>query len=162
MLSAYVKNVRIPFDNGQLKQGGKSFAESLISDLVKSAFPDFSIKRNVRPDWLRSEKGKPIELDIMIPEMKIAIEVQGPQHFRQIYGDREQHQNLKKNDLLKKQKCREQGLRLIWMSVDGINKDIVRVPKREKLRVIEEIISNLQNSTNKFVFWKNAKEYALE
>ena len=48
------------------------------------------------------------------------------------------------------------------MSVDGINKDIVRVPKREKLRVIEEIISNLQNSTNKFVFWKNAKEYALE
>ena len=44
MLSAYTASVREPFDNGKLKQGGKSFAEDLIADLIREAFPALSIK----------------------------------------------------------------------------------------------------------------------
>lgn len=47
--------------------------------LEEFGFPD--LKENYRPDWMQSEKGERLELDFYIPSLRIAIEVQGQQHF---------------------------------------------------------------------------------
>ena len=120
-------SIRKDFDLGKLRQGGKSFAEKLIVDVLKATYPDWYIKRNVRPDWLKNDRGNLVELDIFIPEKNLAIEIQGPQHFKQIW-DEQQFNKLKKNDMHKKKACRERNIKLIWMNVEGINKDLLRIP----------------------------------
>ena len=48
-MTVYLDRIRADFESGKLKQGGKSFAEDLISNLMINAFPGIAIKRNVSP-----------------------------------------------------------------------------------------------------------------
>ena len=154
LLNIYIDNIRGDFDARKLKQGGKSFAEKLIVDILKVAFPDLQIKRNVRPDWLKNDKGNRLELDIFFPEIKLAIEIQGPQHFIPIWG-KEQFSNLVKNDAYKKEVCKQKNIKLMWISIEAINKDLLRLPSEKKIKVISDLITNFINSKHSFLNLKN-------
>jgi hypothetical protein len=56
---------------------------SFIQDLVKKQlsiwFPDKQIIENYRPDWLVG-----LEIDLYLPELKLAVEVNGLQHYVKI------------------------------------------------------------------------------
>jgi len=118
-----------------------------------------NILENIRPDNLRSEKNTPLELDLYIPELKIAIELQGPQHFREVYGE---NSSLKKNDLRKKQWCRDNKIKFIWMNWDGFNKDLLRLSFAQRTERLKDIMDSFVERSEYFLWWKNETSFHYE
>ena len=89
------------------------------------------IKRNVRSII------KPLELDIYLPEYKLAIEFNGLWSHSEIGGNKDRHYHLTKTNL-----CKEKGVELIHIFEDEwINKqDIVKSIIKNKLRQIKNKI----------------------
>lgn len=57
------------------------------------------------------------KIDIFIPDLNIAIEIQGPYHFP-VMGKLEQYLFQRKSDIKKNRWCREQGITLLYFSYD--------------------------------------------
>lgn len=53
-----------------------SYIQSLIKKQVQEWFPNEEIKENYRPDWLIG-----LEIDLYLPNLNMAIEVDGLQHY---------------------------------------------------------------------------------
>lgn len=70
----------------------------------------------VRPLWLRNERGNVMELDGYAPELKLAFEYQGLQHYK---WERFFHESVsafnerQANDVVKQRLCRERGITLL-------------------------------------------------
>jgi len=77
--------------------------------------------------WLISPKGYPLQLDRFYPELKIAFEVQGRQHFEYeagIHGTLENFLYMQKCDEIKKQTCKEKKIKLVEIRyADDITKE---------------------------------------
>lgn len=52
------------------------------------------------------------ELDIYVPELKIAFEIQGVFHYQPIFGNKK-FESIQQNDAAKRQKCKELGINLV-------------------------------------------------
>jgi hypothetical protein len=89
----------------------RSRAELLIESLVRRDFPDTEIQTNVR-----AVLDSGLEIDILLPEINIAIELNGPVHYFPIYGD-EKFKKTKNNDLLKQIEIQEKGINLIVVDI---------------------------------------------
>lgn len=150
MINSYIKEIYSDFNDNKLKQGGKSFAEKIISQSLSKIYPNHEILENKRPDELRSEKNKPLELDLHIPEIKLAIEIQGPQHFRDVYGC---NKALMKNDIVKKEWCKKKEIKLIWMNWEGLNKSLFKLSFIERTKRINEILEAFLKSKYNFLKW---------
>jgi hypothetical protein len=161
-MEIYLDKIKEPFDLGKLKQGGKSFAEGFIANLIGDTFESQKIQRNIRPEWLRSSKGKCLELDIFMPQMKLAIEIQGLQHSVDLYGKPKQLAKRKENDLFKKRICKKRGVKLIWMDWNGVNKCLMREPREIRIETIKSLIEDFMGSDYKFLDWKNISEMTFE
>lgn len=59
------------------------------------------------------------KIDIFIPDLNIAIEIQGPYHFP-VMGKLEQYLFQRKSDIKKNRWCREQGITLLYFSYDKL------------------------------------------
>lgn len=61
-------------------------SQKKVKDIIKEIFPDKEVCFNYKGfDWLYNEKTKgKQELDIFVPELKLAIEYDGQQHFRPV------------------------------------------------------------------------------
>lgn len=153
-LDIYLKRIERPFNEGKLKQGGRSFAEGFIVNLLEDIFKSKVVKRNFRPEWLRNKRGKCLELDIFLPELNLAIEIQGLQHFTDLYSDTSLHERLKENDLFKKKICSEKGVKLIWMDWSGINRSLMRQTLEIRRKVIDELLTDFLMSNYSFLFWR--------
>jgi len=108
-LSRLIENItREEFGFRKIGEGWVS--ESILFNIVRKLFPEKEILRRYRPDWLNG-----LELDIYLPELKIAFEYQGQQHFFPIkaWGGKKSFQELKKRDLLKKELCKNLDIKLI-------------------------------------------------
>jgi len=161
-LTIYLNSIREDFDQSKLRQGGKSFAEGFIANMVQDIFHGDRVIRNSRPDWLRSDKQRSLELDIHVPEKNLAIEIQGPQHFNDLYSREEQHLRRLENDLFKKKTCRSRGTRLIWMYWEGVNESLMKLPYKMRLGILRDQINGFINSEYAFLVWKNVKELHFE
>ena len=78
------------------------------------------------------------ELDIYIPSLKLAFEIQGIFHYKPIYGE-EKLEQIQKNDLEKIQKCKELEINLIHID---ISKQKVFKPETSQI-YLQDILNNI-------------------
>lgn len=124
ILSEYIERVTPDVLAGKHKAPSRSSAEYFISQDLKSLFPNHKVRHGERP--IRHPNGSFLELDLQIPELKFAIEVQGPTHYSDLYGN---HDEVKRRDEYKKQWCHERGIKLMHIEWEGYMKTIYRLPE---------------------------------
>ena len=73
--------------------------------------------------WLRKNKNSPLFLDFYLPDYNVAIECQGVQHFMPIKNNVDKFEKIKFNDRFKKEKCEENGIKLLYFSHEIISKN---------------------------------------
>ena len=91
--------------------------EFYLYSLVKRYYSDTIYQ--FRATWLENQS-----LDIFIPSLNVGIEYQGIQHYESVdlFGGEDEFQKRKINDTKKREKCRENGIRLIeWPYTDKIS-----------------------------------------
>jgi ribosomal protein S18 len=73
-------------------------SESRLFDIVKELFPNYIIERAIRPDFLEG-----LEIDIYLPQLKLAIEYQGKQHYEvvEFWGGKDALNKRQVNDAKK-------------------------------------------------------------
>jgi len=105
--------VRLRFGHKRVGEGWSS--ETILYYIVKSIFPNMTIHRHFRPDFLQG-----LELDIFINELNIGIEYQGVQHFQPVkhWGGEEGLKKRKSMDRKKKRICKRSGIKLIYFKYD--------------------------------------------
>jgi hypothetical protein len=109
VLSKKIENtVREEF--GFRKVGDRWTSETLLYTIVRNIFPNLEIIRHHRPDWLQG-----LEIDIFLPDLRLAIEYQGQQHFHAVeaWGGTDALHALQDRDHRKASLCEERGVRLI-------------------------------------------------
>jgi hypothetical protein len=96
--------------------GAYSKLHNYTAKKLRDNLPDLRIMENYHPDWLLSPIGTRLELDIFLPEINTAIEIQGAQHFsftsffHKSYSDFEKQ---KEYDEEKRNLCYGAGIKLI-------------------------------------------------
>lgn len=150
MIRTYLDGLLPDYRDGKVKAGGKSAAESLLDRLLQQVFPNTTIKRNYRPANLRSPKGRPLEFDLWLPDLDLAIEVQGPQHFRTVYSD---NTTQIANDQFKREWCAIEGVKLVWINWEGATKSLFQLPEVNQLQHLRKILSEFRISSHTFLQW---------
>lgn len=88
----------------------KNKTQAVITNIIKDIFPGFDVISNYRGfDWLRTKKNRRQEVDIFVPELKLAIEYDGEQHFLPIkrFGGNKGYKRVKRLDANKNKKIAE-------------------------------------------------------
>jgi hypothetical protein len=109
--------------------------ESNLYGLVRDLFPDYRVLREASPTWL----GR-MRIDIYVPELGLAVEHQGEQHYRPIavFGGEEAHRKVVERDELKRRLCAENGVEVIDFRFDSpITKTTVKNRLRRFLAMAE-------------------------
>ena len=83
--------------------------------MAKALFSNKEVIHQASPEWLGRQR-----LDIFIPELKLAIEYQGQQHYKPIslFGGEEGFLQTQKRDKLKSKLCAENGISLVFFQYD--------------------------------------------
>jgi hypothetical protein len=90
-------------------------SERSLFDIVKKQFKDFDILRHAQPIWL-----EPQHLDIFLPELSLAIEYMGEQHYRPVdyFGGNEGFEATTSRDERKAEICKKVGVNLVYVRFD--------------------------------------------
>lgn len=99
--------------------------EAELYGLVRDLFKDQRVLREASPEWL----GR-MRLDIYLPELKLAIEHQGEQHYRPIaaFGGDAGYARVISRDALKRELCRANGVEVVDVRFDApISKPALRL-----------------------------------
>jgi len=91
----------------------RSRLEIYLEEELKYKYNDLDIHFN-RKDTINSE------LDIYIPSMKLAFELNGIFHYEPIYGDKKLNQ-IRNNDTRKFQACLEKGIEMCIIDVSSLS-----------------------------------------
>lgn len=103
-------------------------AEKSVLDIVSRNFKSFNVVRHAQPLWLA-----PQHLDIYLPELSLAIEFMGEQHYRPLeyFGGDEGFKNTVLRDKRKASTCKQVGINLIYIRFDDDKKaKIEEIKKR--------------------------------
>ncbi len=114
--------VRVYF--GHHKIGEKWFNETHLYNIIKYLFSKYEVIREASPNWL-----KPQRLDIFVPDLNLACEYQGEQHYKSIkhFGGEEALNKNKQRDEIKKEKCKENNVTIVYFTYrENITQDLVR------------------------------------
>ena len=89
-------------------------SEKSLFDIIKKHFKDFDVLRHTQPIWL-----EPQHLDIFLPELSLAIEYMGEQHYRPVeyFGGKEGFESTISRDERKAEICKKAGVNNLFMSV---------------------------------------------
>lgn len=90
----------------------RSKLEQWIEEQLNALYPDLEIHYN-RKDAINAE------LDIYIPSMKLAFELNGIFHYEPIYG-KDKLDQIQENDQRKHQSCYEAGIEICWIDSSGL------------------------------------------
>lgn len=107
-----------------------SEGERRLREIAAAALPKETVEYNVRPDWLLGRKGRPLELDIWFPGLRLALEYQGWQHWL-AKGDVSMTaaRVQRSRDFAKARRCHQAGVHLY-----GITWDALGLPLAERIR----------------------------
>lgn len=123
---------------GVAKIGERWINETLLFNYIDVIFPHFTVKREASPSWLGSQR-----LDIFIPEINLAIEYQGEQHFKSvdIFGGKEGLKKTQERDKEKLAKCRKNKIDLVYFTFkDNLTEKLVC--KRLKKYLDDELVTS--------------------
>ena len=98
-------------------------SETRLFNVVAEIYPNYQIERTIRPSWLDG-----LEIDIFIPEIRLAIEYQGRQHYEPIefFGGNDAFKKRIELDNKKRILLNENGIRLLeWKYTLAITKSAV-------------------------------------
>lgn len=122
--------------------------QTYIYNVCQEMFPDYDVKYSYRKfNWLRISKYGTLELDIYVPEIKLAIEYDGEQHFKPVCFGSVSLKKAKRN-FSEIQKRDEMKNKLILMHSKDI-KYFIRFSYKElplKQEYIKTKIKNLINN----------------
>lgn len=123
--------------NNQHKTTGtrRSKLEQYLEEQLSVRFPKLDIHYNQK-NTINSE------LDIYIPSLLLAFELNGIFHYEPIYGVSKLSQ-IQNNDQRKFQACVERGIEMCIIDASGL-----KYFKPERARMFLEIITNIINSKN--------------
>jgi len=111
---------------------GERIVRAYFEHLFRKPFP------KVRPDWLRSKKDVPLELDGYFSPLGLAFEHQGKQHYQQVYYQTARSlRALKRRDRRKRDICRRHGV------------NIISVPEVPTMISVEELMPLLRMKLNR-------------
>lgn len=128
----------------QTRSGGvfESKGEKMVRDILEtSIFPGDSFAK-VRPDWLKNpETGRNLELDCYNAKHRLAVEVNGVQHYKYspaMHGPgvagAEKFAAQKRRDATKRSLCAKRGVRLIVLHhKDTVDRDACELYLRSLL-----------------------------
>lgn len=86
-------------------------SEVELLNIVRDIFPDKQVLHQASPEWLDRQR-----LDILIPELNLAIEYQGQQHYKPVslFGGEKGFLQTKERDTLKAKLCAENSVQLVY------------------------------------------------
>jgi hypothetical protein len=121
-------------NNGLPKIGEGWISETELYYKIKNKFSDYEVIHHGKAKWLGRQ-----HLDIFIPELKIAVEYQGKQHFEPVdfFGGEEGYLKTKERDDLKKEKCRKNNVLLIEVEEGYDIKDVFEKINLQMRKVLE-------------------------
>jgi hypothetical protein len=108
---------------GVAKIGEKWINETLLFNYINVLFPRYSVEREASPEWLGKQR-----LDIFIPELNLAVEYQGQQHFKavELFGGKEGFIKTKERDKDKLIKCKKNDIDLVYFTYkDNLSEKLV-------------------------------------
>lgn len=100
---------------GKRRMGGQWQQENQLFAMIKDKYPAYKIIQHYRPKILEG-----LELDIYIKELNLGIEYQGVQHYQAMehLGGQRALEKTMERDLLKRTRCDELGIRMIYFYYD--------------------------------------------
>lgn len=104
------------------KVGEGWISETELFYRISTLLPQYEVIQHGRPSWLGRQ-----HFDIWIPEISVAIEYQGAQHYEPIsrFGGESQLTNTINRDQRKKQLCQDHNVKLIEIKYDDEITDAV-------------------------------------
>lgn len=132
--------------------------EDYLSNELFTRFGHYSIRRNYYPDWLKeSSAAVRLQLDFFIPEINVAVEVQGEQHFRFVeyfHKDLAGFAASQKRDQDKAYLCKMNGVKLYeifnYLDADLFVAELIEKEKskgiivKEKHRMSKEELEKIE------------------
>ena len=120
----YIENqVRVELNYSKVGEAWKQ--ETELANIVKCLYPGYEVITHFRGSFLEG-----LELDIYIPQINLAIEYQGQQHYNPIdhWGGEEALLKTIERDIRKKELCENNEIKLIYFKYDEeINIDNIRI-----------------------------------
>lgn len=108
---------------GYPRIGERYKRETELYYLIKGLFDGYKIIREASPSWL-----KPQRLDIFIPDLDLACEYQGEQHYMPIsaWGGEDCLEKNKERDRIKKEKCKKNKIQVVYFYYwENINEQLI-------------------------------------
>lgn len=104
----YIRELR-----GIAKIGERWVSETLLFNYINLLFPQFTVQREASPSWLNKQR-----FDVYIPELNLAIEYQGQQHYIAVdlFGGEEGLKRTKQRDKVKLQLSKINGVDIVYFS----------------------------------------------
>lgn len=128
------KSCAVTYNNTHKTKGTRvSKLEKWLAEQLTVLYPNLEIQYN-RKDTINSE------LDIYIPSLKLAFELNGIFHYEPIYGG-DKLKQIQNNDDRKFQACLENGIELVI-----IDSSSLKYFKPERAKKYLNIITNILNS----------------
>jgi hypothetical protein len=93
-------------------------SENEVFAFVKDLLPDHGVYQHYCPEWL-----SPMHLDVFVPDINMAIEYQGQQHYKPVnhFGGEKAFGQLQIRDRIKKTKCEKKKTKLLYIRFDDEN-----------------------------------------
>lgn len=120
----------------------RSEFEKVIGKCLNEEYPNLEIKFNDR-----IEVG--VELDILIPKLKLAFEINGPHHYRPIYGEQEL-QLVKTKDKIKLESCIKNNIQLFILDISTVER-FRPIKVLKYLQFVTKIINSKLNPSNSYL-----------
>ncbi len=121
----------IRLEYGFKKMRSDHVSQRILLYIVRSLYPFEQILYRTRPNFLKG-----LELDIYVPNQRVAFEYQGVQHFKAVnhWGGDETLQLTKKRDDRKKRICKKNGITLIEVNhKDVVSKELLEWKLSKKI-----------------------------
>lgn len=81
------------------------------------------------------------------PALNLAIEVQGPTHYSDLYGNFEE---VKRRDEFKRNWCLQRNIKLMHIEWEGYTKTLYRMSEAKRREAFGRLVKQFLNSNQKF------------